>query len=82
LIIFLDGIEELSLGTLENSTRPLTSWKRKFIEHLGIPPLLKGEGNYIPQKTEGTYHQPLVGEGSPEHVDTFFRADLPLATHR
>ena len=46
--------EEVSSGTLENSTRPLPSWKRKVIEHIGTPPLWKGEANYIPQTTEGT----------------------------
>lgn len=30
--------EEVSSGTMENSTRPLPSWKRTVIEHIGIPP--------------------------------------------
>jgi hypothetical protein len=46
--------EEVSSGTLENSTRPLPSWKRKVIQHIGTSPLWKGEANYIPQTTEGT----------------------------
>lgn len=32
--------EEVSSGTLENFTR---SWERKIIEHIGTPPLWKGE---------------------------------------
>ena len=64
--------EEVSSGTLENSTRPLPSWKREVMEHLGSPPLGKGEANYIPQTTEGTTnHQPPASGGGPEHVDTF-----------
>jgi hypothetical protein len=39
--------EEVSSGTWENSTRPLPSWKRKVIEHIGTPP------NYIPHSTAG-----------------------------
>jgi hypothetical protein len=46
-------VEEVSSGTLENSTRSLTSWKRKVIEHIDTPPLQKGEANYIPQTTGG-----------------------------
>ena len=37
------GNEEVSSGTLENSTRPLLSWKRKVMEHLNTPPLWKRE---------------------------------------
>jgi hypothetical protein len=47
-------IEDVSSGTLEISTRPLHSWKRKVIGYLGIPPLWKGKANYIPQTTVGT----------------------------
>jgi hypothetical protein len=39
---------------LENSTRPLPSWKRKVIEHIGTAALWKGEANYISQTTVGT----------------------------
>jgi hypothetical protein len=35
--------EEVSSGTLENSTRPLPSRKRKDIEHIDTPPLRKAE---------------------------------------
>jgi hypothetical protein len=57
------------------------------MEHLGTPPLQKGEANYIPQTTGGrvggrTDHKPLADGGGPEHVDTFCRVDLPLATCR
>ena len=38
------AIEEVSSGTLENSTRPLPSWKRKFIEHTGTPFLRPQQG--------------------------------------
>jgi hypothetical protein len=43
--------EEVSSGTLENSTRPLSSWKRKVIKNIGTPLLWKGGANYIPQTT-------------------------------
>jgi hypothetical protein len=43
--------KEISSGTLENSSRPLPSWKRLVIEHIGTPLLQKGEANYIPQTT-------------------------------
>lgn len=46
-------LEEISSGTLENSTRPLPSWKREIMEHIDTLPLQKGEANYIPQK----YHR-------------------------
>jgi hypothetical protein len=42
LTLFTD-CEEVHSGTLENSTRPLSSWKRKVMEHLGTPPFQKGE---------------------------------------
>jgi hypothetical protein len=45
--------KKFNSGTLENSTRPLPSWKRKVIEHTGTSPLWKGEANYIPQTTGG-----------------------------
>jgi hypothetical protein len=45
----VDCTEEVSSRTLENSTRPLPSRKRKVIEHIGTPPLWKGETNYILQ---------------------------------
>jgi hypothetical protein len=37
--------------TLENSTRPCPSWKRKVIENIGTPSLQKRGTNYIPQTT-------------------------------
>jgi hypothetical protein len=40
--------EVVSPGILENSTRPLPSWKSKVI---GTPPLWNGGANYIPQTT-------------------------------
>ena len=54
----LGGNEEVSSGTLENSTGPLPSSKAKVIEHTGTPPLRKEEANYIPQTTGGTTDQP------------------------
>jgi hypothetical protein len=69
--------EEVSSGTLENSTRPLPSWKRKAIEHIGTPPLWKGGANYIPQTTERGDRPSTItighfaGGGGLEHVDTF-----------
>jgi hypothetical protein len=62
------GVEEVSSGTLENFTEPLSSWKKKFIEHIGTP--LFWERHYIPQTTVGSNLQM-----HPEHVDTFLRAD-------
>ena len=44
------NIEEVSSGPLENSTRPLPSWKREVMEHVGTPALQKGEADYILQK--------------------------------
>jgi hypothetical protein len=35
----LKQIEEISSGTLENSTRRLPSWKRKVMEHIGLSSL-------------------------------------------
>jgi hypothetical protein len=48
--------EEVNSGTVKTSTRPLFSWKRKVIEHIGTPPFQKGESNYIIQTTGGTDH--------------------------
>jgi hypothetical protein len=45
--------EEVSPGTLENSTRPLLSWKREIMEQVGTPHLQKGEVDYISRKTTG-----------------------------
>jgi hypothetical protein len=58
------GIEEVSSGTVENSTRSLPSWKWKVIKNIGTPPLRKGGANYIPQTT-GRRDWP------PELIDTF-----------
>ena len=52
--VYYIDFEEVNSETLENSTRPLPSWKRKVIEHIGTPPLWKGEANYISQTTVGT----------------------------
>jgi len=50
--------EKDSSGPLENSTRPLPSWRRKVVGHLGNPPLQKEGTNYISQTTGvgGTNH--------------------------
>jgi hypothetical protein len=56
-LFLLDGAEEVSSGTLENSTTPFPFWKRQVIEHIGTPPLQKGEANYITQTTGGTNPQ-------------------------
>jgi hypothetical protein len=65
---------------LENSTRPLPSWKRKAIKHIGTPPLWKAKANYIPQ-TKGlgvgwgaTIGHLQVGEAQST-VHTYSRAD-------
>lgn len=79
--LIISYLEEFSSGTLENSTRHLLSWKRKVIEYISTPPLWKGKAKYIPQTTEGTDLWPSADKRSPEHVDTFLRAEgllLPL----
>ena len=57
---------------MENSTRPLPSWKRKVIEHIGTPPLQKGGANYIPQTTVENHWHIREAQSS---VDTFLRMD-------
>jgi hypothetical protein len=41
--VFIVDSEAVSSGTLENSMRPLPSWKRKVIEHIGTssPPKVR-----------------------------------------
>jgi hypothetical protein len=34
----------------------LSPWKRKIIEHIGTPPLWKGEADYSPRTTGMTDH--------------------------
>jgi hypothetical protein len=43
LTLLVPSGEKVSSGTVENSIRPLPSWKRKVMKHLGTPPLWKGE---------------------------------------
>jgi hypothetical protein len=52
--------EEVNSGSLENSIKPLSSWKRKVIEQIGTPPLWKEKANYIPQTTVEK-GQPTIG---------------------
>ena len=55
LLLLLETMNESLFWRGQFSTRPLSSWKRKAMEHLGIPPLWKGEANYIPQTKGGGY---------------------------
>ena len=47
LTLLVPSREKVSSGTVENSIRPLPSWKREVIEHIGTPPLLKIETDYF-----------------------------------
>jgi hypothetical protein len=58
--VYYIDFEEVNSETLENSTRPLPSWKRKVIENIGTTPPPEGRANYILQTTESGHLR--VGE--------------------
>jgi hypothetical protein len=67
----MEGIdigEEVSSGALANPTRPLPSWERKVIEHIGTPSLWKVGGLITFLRPQGNDHLLPVGRGGSEHI--------------